>query len=125
MKRNRDLIRSLLLAIEASDHPTGLDIPGRFAPYVADGVFSLYGEEPHPEWRERDYNLILMESAGLVEFVDGKPDRDFYGGRVRLTPAGHDAIEAISDDRFWGKLKASTPREAYALQWGQGPLSAQ
>ena len=115
MKRDREVIRQILIEVEACPQPSGLEIPSRFSLYADDFIISLNGTEAHPELRSRDYNLILMQRAGLIDFVDKQTGDDFYGGRVRLTPAGHDAAEALSDDRLWERLKHASPGEAYAL----------
>ena len=115
MKRNRDLMRALLLELEACGDPTGLEIRGRFEAFQDGMIFLLHGTEARPELRERDYQLIQLEKAGLIEFVDEQRSPNFLGGRVRLLPAGHDAIDAIADESIWSRLKNSAPKEAYDI----------
>ncbi|WP_444463283.1 DUF2513 domain-containing protein [Rhodobacter capsulatus] len=115
MKRDKNLIRDLLLKIEASDTPDGLRFDSRFAPYVGRGAILLEAVEAKPELRSRDYQLLLMKQSGLIEFVGKDHPIDFHGGRVRLTPAGHDAVEAISDDEIWRRLREAAPKEAYEI----------
>ena len=119
MKRDKDLIRSLLLEIERSNRVDGLEFESRFSPHLSEGpsliVFSLNGTEDRPELRSRDYQLIQMQRAGLIEFVDKQDNADFYGGRVRLTPVGHDVAEAIANDDYWSKLRVAAPKEAYDM----------
>jgi hypothetical protein len=119
VRRNRDLIRSLLLEIEASDAVGGLRFDGRFTTTIDDTssfltIVAINGREARPELRSRDYHLIQMQLAGLIDFVDHQNGIDFCGGRVRLTPLGHDAAEAIANEHLWTKLRVAAPHEAYA-----------
>ncbi len=118
MKRDKELIRKLLIEIESSDKIEGLKLDSRFT-YERYGNESIVGfgpRETQPELRNRDYQLIKMAEAGLVKFKGSeKFQPEFKGGYVQLTNAGHDAIEAISDEELWKKLKSAAPKEAYDL----------
>lgn len=121
-------MREILLEIEGSDDPKGKEFPGRFDAYSSTSggafVFLSNGTESRPELRERDYNICLLEDAGLIEATTryGSED-DFYGGVLKLTNLGHDLIDAISDDGFWKKLVKAAPAEAYDIAKGHlGPI---
>ena len=77
MKRNDDLIRELLLEMEASEEWF----------FVVD-----YDEED----QAREYHLKLLGDMGLLSF--GKHS-------YRLTAAGHDFLDAVRDDGLWKKTK--------------------
>lgn len=81
MKRDNDLIRGLLLEMEAADD-------FRFDPL--DGV-------PDEEIDKRAYHFKLLSDSGLVTSV-GK-----YS--FRLTNGAHDFIDAMRDDGIWQKTK--------------------
>lgn len=90
MRRNMDLVRKVLLAVEAGkqhDHVDG------------------FSED------EVKYHKKLVIDAGLA---DGKSLRDSTGATEiplavqiqSLTWAGHDFVDAIGDESRWGKVKA-------------------
>ena len=87
MKRDMDLIRDILIEIEAhNDWPAGAMIT--------------------PEDASKRYHLHLLLEAGLVE---GK-EHHFVGGPIRfsvdgLTWAGHEFLAATSDQNRWNKFK--------------------
>lgn len=90
MKRDMDLIRLILLAIEA--HPelyswdVALDIPG-------------YSK------KEIVYQVKLLSEAGLIE-ARIIPSGGYSDYRVNsLTWAGHEFLEASRDDNRWEKVK--------------------
>ncbi len=91
MKRNWDLIRDLLLEIEALE-------PGH--------LVTLHCTDEH-SLGEVDYHLHLMEQAGLVEC---REQRQWNGesGRVAsaLTLQGHDLLDSIRDQETWDAKKA-------------------
>ncbi|MGE8360294.1 DUF2513 domain-containing protein [Pseudomonas sp.] len=105
MKRDWNLIRSLLLEIEA------LEWGRQFSPRPLDG-HSLEVVNHH---------LHLLEKAGLVECIDyyrwnGEPARVANA----LTLLGHDLLDSIRDDDGWYEKKASlltylgmTPYDAF------------
>lgn len=97
MKRDRDFARELLLKMQGSregfiSHALVLD---------ADD-----------EELKLDHHLDLLMDEGLVA-KKGK-----YG--FRLTPLGHDAVEAIEKPETWKKLRNAAPREAYEIVKGIG-----
>ncbi|MBI4635821.1 MAG: DUF2513 domain-containing protein [Candidatus Rokubacteria bacterium] len=98
MKRDMDLVRSLLLYLEekADDQ-------------MADIVIEGYDEFTI------GYHLILLYEAGLLE---GEPSVSSTSKRVirvhpmRLTWQGHDFLAAARNDTIWQKTKAKAASEA-------------
>ncbi|MBO6538240.1 MAG: DUF2513 domain-containing protein [Rhizobiaceae bacterium] len=90
MKRDMDLIRELLLAIERSDDGSGASINVRVSGYseaqVVDHLFQLH---------ERG-------------FIDGV-DVSHMNGRaflpIRVTSYGHDFLDSVRDPEIWRKTK--------------------
>jgi hypothetical protein len=89
MKRNFDLIRELLLRIEASEYPLEeIEIEG----------FSKI---------EILYNLNLLLEAGLIKgMVHASYDHSLQIVRPdRLTWEGHDFLDAARNKNIWAKAK--------------------
>jgi len=87
MKRDMDLIRALLLALERDE-----DNPPEVAKY-----------QP----KEVAYNAALIIEAGLAEGViaEGGFNEIMRADLDRLTWAGHDFIEAAREETLWKKAK--------------------
>jgi hypothetical protein len=94
MKRDPDLERQILLAIEAYD--------GESEPYYAD----LSGL---PAARiQIDYQTRLLSEAGLIWAIDcATKDEPFAMMPVRLTMAGHEYLDSIRDDEVWRRTKTA------------------
>jgi predicted transcriptional regulator len=90
MKRDMDLIRQILFAIEKQPF-TGrrvtLDING----YSNDMV---------------SYHIILLHEAGLIDAVNFSSKEGPRYFPTRLTWQGHEFLEAIKDDTRWNKVKS-------------------
>lgn len=86
MKRDDDLIRSLMFEAEAA---TDWRLSERGAVVL----------NPDPESNRRAYHLILLCDAGLFSQV-GK-------GVFRLTNSGHDWLATVRDDTVWSKTKVA------------------
>ncbi|SCW76089.1 Hypothetical protein SAMN02927924_02660 [Sphingobium faniae] len=96
MKRNPDLIRDLMLALEAAEGAELLripDLPG-YARHQVDHHFRLLVEAD-------------LASAGHVS-SDGR-----RWVAVRLTWAGHDHIDIIRDRRVWRDTKAAMKKAGF------------
>lgn len=92
MKRDMDLIRTLLIQIEASKLPTSIG--------------NLSQQNPDAKFMEVQYNLKQIYDAGYIkgvytEFVSGGYDLL----RIELTWKGHDFIDSVRDDEVWAKTK--------------------
>lgn len=95
MKRDMDLIRELLVAIE--DNPK-LDGSNWILFYDPKEL----GIENHTA-KEVAYHLNLLIEAG---FVRGKVSADLMPELARLTWDGHEFLANIKDAGIWGKTKA-------------------
>lgn len=87
MRRDRELMRKLLLEIEAHDDPL----------YTK----GLTHRSPHED-RLVYYHLRLLSDEGMLEEMGEK------GGLFRMTSRGHDLVEATRDDGNWQRLKKLT-----------------
>lgn len=92
MKRDMDLVRKILLHIEANqDGKINLDIPD----YSRDEIY---------------LHVELMKEKGLVEAIiqpspDGRERRILACVVKRLTWEGHDFLDAARNDTLWEKAK--------------------
>lgn len=94
MKREQDLIRSILFEVEANED------------FLV--VFAFHQKMSFDE-RKTYYHALLAADAGLLEET---------GQAVfRLTNAGHDFIEATRDEGIWSRTK-----EAVAKTGGNATL---
>lgn len=90
MKRDMDIIRSILLNVEADKYPYGSSVQ-------LDGVSSeICG-----------HHAALLFDAGLAEGRLIKSDASGIVGATidRLTSAGHDFCDGIRQDTIWNKAK--------------------
>jgi len=91
MKRDMDLIREILRAVEASEESYGINSP----------VIEGYSEA------QIAYHLRLLVDGGLIEVKDvagGFQQEDEYIG-INLTWDGQDFLNAARDDSLWKKAK--------------------
>lgn len=90
MKRDMNLIRDLLLEIEANDDGSGRDVK-----IATDG---------HSQ-QELTEHLFMLYEAGFIEGIDAS----HMQGRVllvqRLTWHGHEFLEVIRDQSIWEKTQ--------------------
>lgn len=94
MKRDMDLIREILLTIEAEGDP---ELPG--LPEL-------------PSWSAERvvYHVRLLREAGLVNAVDASTlDGEDYI-QVGMSWGGHEFLEKVRDSEVWIKTKASAAK---------------
>lgn len=94
MKRNMDLLRLILLKLEAIDENE------------KQGIWHLTGNDLPIEgfsWEQVRYHYDLSVEAGLVD----QGGRGVMNGIMfrRLTWAGHDFVDAVRDDDIWRKTR--------------------
>ena len=94
MKRDMDLIRDLLIAIENDPQFDGL------SKIIPDGS-SDFGITDRSD-QEVGYHLTMLIDAGLV---DGDPTMDEMPIISKLTWQGHDLLDSIRDSSIWGETK--------------------
>ncbi len=92
MKRDMDLVRMILLAVEAGPAlaPDRLEIQT----YDDDEIIA--------------YHLLIMGEAGLLIVLDGTGLGGIDATPVRMTWAGHEFLELVRDDSRWRAVKAQT-----------------
>jgi hypothetical protein len=91
MKRDMELIRSILLEVEAkadanSTFPMQMHIPGR-------------------DRGEISYHVGLLKEAGLLKAVNHSGDDQNDWMAQGLTWPGHEFLDTIRDETVWGKTK--------------------
>lgn len=90
MKRNMDLVRTILLKIEEYPEPNGwVDIS-------IEGYTNL----------EISYHIKLLSQAKLIEAVDGDDTSGFDWRAISLTWEGHEFLDAAKNITVWEKTKA-------------------
>lgn len=95
MKRNMDLVRTLLLELEGV--PAG----------------ELYESDQSSAEADRDTiegHLLLMEDAGLITRVDRELSGNVIVGEI--TWAGHEFLNAIRPDGVWKRIKDTLREKA-------------
>jgi len=92
MKRNMDLVRQILLALEAHEDPAGM------------ANVEIEGQDH----AEVNCHLTIMVEASLIygqEYTHETVD-DTLWMYVRLTWKGHEFVNAARDDKRWAEVKA-------------------
>jgi hypothetical protein len=89
MKRDMDLVREILLAVE--------DSPDQMAANRPD--IEGYTDS------EINYHLVLLHEAGLIIALIHKGDDQYSAEPVRLTWEGYEFLEAIRDKAKWHEMK--------------------
>jgi hypothetical protein len=90
MKRDLDLVREILLAVEA--HPTPMKT----------AKLTMHGRSPD----EVSYHVKLMAEAGLVQAIDLSSHSGIEWRPTSLTWEGHEFLDATRADTIWQKVKA-------------------
>lgn len=100
MQRNMDLIRELLLKLEAIPMR-----PGEITSITPDAEEIAV---PGYTTDQIDYHLSQISKA---EFIDEGGARPMVGVGFRcLTPAGHDFLDSVRDPETWAKTKKAAAR---------------
>ena len=92
MRRDPDLERQILLAIEAYDgesRPGYADLSGLDAPRL-----------------QVNYQVRLLAEAGLISATEAETLTDRFAMLpIRLTMAGHEYLDTIRDEEVWRRTK--------------------
>ena len=96
MKRDMDLIRTILLEVEKSPSPGGCRI-----------------EIPERTREELYYNAQQAQDAGLID-ARFLPNSDEFHV-LRLTYAGHEFLDAARNDTLWAKAKETVTKNTGTL----------
>jgi len=89
MKRDMDLIRKILIALEDSKQTQGW-IPLKFDSYSDDQI---------------SYHIKILAEQGIITATDCSSMKNFTWHAKGLTWDGHDYIDAIRDEASWQKVK--------------------
>ena len=85
MMRDMELVRQILLQVEANDDPQ----------HMVDPVVEGRGEQ------EVSYHVMIMQQAGLLEGMDRSAIGIFRWSASRLTWAGHEFLDAAKNEERW------------------------
>ena len=93
MKRDMDLVRTILLALADSDEP-------------------LWSTDLVPDDYSRDvigYHFLILDEAGLIMANVKAADNDPYYIAVasRLTWEGNDFLDAVRDESIWKRVRST------------------
>lgn len=91
MKLDQDLVREVLLAVEASEQD-----PRAF--------FKVEIGARNSE--EISYHVMLLHEAGFIEATDTGSLSRFEWQPKRLTYSGHEFLVSIRDNEVWAKTKS-------------------
>lgn len=94
MKRDMDLVRGLLLNVEALTDRYG----GQYVVHASDDEISVEGFTPD----QVGYHMDLITDAGFLQCSPGANHWMVSG----LTWEGHEFLDAVRDDGTWKKTKA-------------------
>ena len=92
MKRDMDLARKILLAIEANEDATGHG-------WITLGKINGYSQE------QGSYHVKLLNQAGLIEAIDLSSNTGYHWEPKSLTWEGQEFLEAIRKEGTWEKIK--------------------
>lgn len=90
MQRNLDLIRWILIEVEANNDPNEYVTP------VVEGF---------PEV-EVCHHIALMAQAGLISAVDRSAIGVYFWAAGQLTFQGHEFLECARDEALWNAVKS-------------------
>lgn len=94
MQRNWEIIREILLRLEASDKPN---------PYINANSFDGLEEQ------EVAYNMRLLSEGGYIEAkIQNLHDGSGKIGvalATKITNSGHNLLDTIRNDTVWSKIK--------------------
>lgn len=100
MNRDMDVIRQIVLAVRDSNEP----------------IAKVEGMEP----AVFNYHAQLLDEAGLVKASLGSSDKRLPTVAMifRLTWAGHDFADSITDDTLWQKAKDTVIKPTASWTFG-------
>jgi len=100
MKRNWDLIRSILLKLESQAEARGSLSPDGFTGFDSEAV---------------SYHFKLLQSAGLIEAIDYSSLNELSLVARSLTWQGHEFLDKIRNDTVWNSLKTTIKSKSLDL----------
>jgi len=101
MKRDMDLVRAILIALEKTDSA------GKYQQFSIDDI----SEEV------LSYHIKLLHQAGLIEAHDASGCNEFKWYPVSLTWDGHEFLELAKNDAIWTKAKLQLIKKVDGLSF--------
>lgn len=92
MKRDMDLVRSILFRMEEHD-------------YEDDGSISADSFEPEYTERQVMHHFGLLWKAGLIDAMDASAARGEYYIPTAITWQGHEFLDAVRSQSIWNQVK--------------------
>lgn len=92
MKRDLDLVRKILLAIEAHEDATGHS-------WITLGKINNYSQ------KQVSYHVSLLHEGGLIEAIDLSDNLKFYWEPKSLTWYGHEFLDSARNETLWKEAK--------------------
>jgi hypothetical protein len=89
MKRDMDLLRAILLAVESNDDPQAVITP------TVEGYTEL----------QVCHHIALLADAGLLSARERSAIGVYYWSAGQLTWAGHEFLDCVRDDALWAEVK--------------------
>ena len=100
MKRDMDLVREILFALED-------------APFNGDPIELTIQDYPHDEV---SYHVMLLHEAKLIYAIDETlGEGDISWQPVYLTWEGHEFLEAAKDDTRWNRAKTQLKQKGVPM----------
>lgn len=101
MKRDMDLVRKILFAIEANEDATGHG-------WIELGNINSYSQ------KQVSYHVSILYQGGLIDAIDLSDTLSFHWEPKSLTWEGQEFLEAIRKERTWEKLKKEAVNLSFA-----------
>lgn len=97
MKRNLDLLRNILIAIEESEN----------FPQAFDNIAHLSKALNYTDLNTISYHISLLADCNYIEYIKFETIGPSYVDYaiIRLTSQGHDFLDNIRNDTVWNKTQ--------------------
>jgi len=102
VKRDMDLIRSVLISLEGNSHFNGSNWLYCCSTNRSSKVALCVSDFPEHSLEEVNYHVSLLVSA---DFIKGKISEERLVGIYSLTWAGHEFLDNIKDISTWERTK--------------------
>lgn len=104
MKRDMDLVRTILLTVESCENPQGMREV-------------KFDEQPHEVVQ---HHLVLLREADLISGIVSTTSAGTNVYSAQLTWAGHEFLDAARSGTIWSKVKIKAKEKG--LEFGQLPF---
>jgi hypothetical protein len=102
MKRDMDLVRKILLAVEASERPLDSSLI-RISSYAGEDITE---------------HMRLLNEAGLVEGISAySVEHRLKWIELRLTWSGHDFLDAARNENLWNEIMSEVRKQTGAVSF--------